>query len=84
MLAGMNSNRIQDGKEAVMSLWTDLLSLHGYPIPHNDDAEVRPPLPPAAVRAEAERLRELIGCPSAGARQPEPPRGPLLGVRGLA
>ncbi|HET6982073.1 MAG TPA: hypothetical protein VFI53_08025 [Myxococcaceae bacterium] len=65
-----------------MSLWTDLLSLHGYPIPHNDDAEVR--RPPAAVRAEAERLRELIGCPSAGPRQPEPLRGPLLGVRGLA
>jgi len=65
-----------------MSLWTDLLSLHGYPVPHNDDAEVR--RPPAAVRAEAERLRELIGCPSPGARQPDPLRGPLLGVRGLA
>ena len=66
-----------------MSLWSDLLSLHGYRIPHNDDAEVRRP-PAAAVRAEAERLREQIGCPSAGAHQPEPLRGPLLGVRGLA
>ena len=65
-----------------MSLWSDLLSLHGYFVPHNDDAEV--PRPPAAVRAEADRLRERIGCPSPGARQPEALRGPLLGVRGLA
>ena len=65
-----------------MSLWSDLLSLHGYRIPpHNDDAEHE--RPGAAARLEADRLRELIGCrPPATPRAQ--PRGPLLGVRGLA
>ena len=65
-----------------MSLWSDLLTLHGYFIPaHNDDAEVEESA--AARRAEADRLRELIGCRSPSTRRPEP-RGPLLGIRGLA
>lgn len=66
-----------------MSIWSDLLSLHGYvirvPEAHNDDAEAA-----AARRAEAaDRLREAIGCRSSSASRPED-RGPLLGVRGLA
>lgn len=65
-----------------MSLWSELLSLHGYLIPpHNDDAEVEQPA--AARRTEADRLRELIGSRSPSTRRPEP-RGPLLGIRGLA
>lgn len=65
-----------------MSLWSDLLSLHGYFTPaHNDDAEVEKPA--VARRAEADRLRELIGCRSPSISRPEP-RGPLLGIRGLA
>ena len=65
-----------------MSVFTDLLSLHGYLIPpHNDDAEAAPP--PTAARVDADRLRELIGCRPPATRRPEP-RGPLLGVRGLA
>ena len=66
-----------------MSLWSDLLSLHGYVTPaHNDDA--RPARGAHANPAEeAERLRELIGCrPSRSPRQE--PRGPVLGVRGLS
>ena len=64
-----------------MSIWSDLLSLHGYvTYPHNDDAE---PERTRAARAEADRLRELIGCRSPSTPTPEP-RGPLLGVRGLA
>ena len=67
-----------------MSLWSGLLSLHGYLThPHNDDAEVE--RPGAARRAEADRLIELIGSrtPSNYCCPPEPSR-PLLGVRGLA
>jgi len=65
-----------------MSIWSDLLSLHGYVIrPHNDDAEAE--RTEAARTAEADRLRELIGCRSPSTPSPEP-RGPLLGVRGLA
>jgi len=65
-----------------MSLWSDLLSLHGYVTHvHNDDAETH--RLDAAHRAEdADRLRELIGSRSPRSPRPEP-RGPLLGVRGL-
>ena len=66
-----------------MSIWSDLLSLHGYTShTHNDDAETR--RMDAAQREEAaDRLRELIGSRSPRVPRPEP-RGPLLGVRGLA
>jgi hypothetical protein len=66
-----------------MSIWSDLLSLHGYLTrahePHNEDAET------AAARRdrEADRLRELIGSRSPSTERPEP-AGPLLGVRGLS
>ena len=65
-----------------MSIWAELLFLHGHftRVPANDDAETRPVAPRRA--ADPERLRELIGCPSAG-RRASPDR-PLLGVRGLA
>jgi hypothetical protein len=65
-----------------MSIWSELLSLHGYVIPaHNDDAETDRP---GTVRCadEADRLREIIGSRSPRNPRPEP-RGPLLGVHGL-
>ncbi|HEY1333049.1 MAG TPA: hypothetical protein VGF31_02260 [Myxococcaceae bacterium] len=65
-----------------MSIWSDLLSLHGYVIrPHNDDAEPARPRP--VTSAEADHLRELIGCRAPSTPRPEP-KGPLLGVHGLA
>jgi hypothetical protein len=68
-----------------MSLWSDLLSLHGHLTHvrevHNDDEAERIA---AERRAEAaEHLREVIGCRSSSARRPAD-QGPLLGVRGLA
>ena len=66
-----------------MSLWSDLLSLHGYVTHvHNDDAETRR-LDAAHCAEAADRLREQIGSRSPTTPRPEP-RGPLLGVRGLA
>lgn len=65
-----------------MSIWSDLLSLHGYVIrAHNDDAEPARPRP--ATSTEADALRELIGCRPPSTPRPEP-KGPLLGVHGLA
>jgi len=66
-----------------MSIWSDLLSLHGHlglaNGPHNEDAETA-----AARRArEADRLRELIVGRSASSERRES-LGPSLGVRGLA
>ncbi len=65
-----------------MSLWSELLFLHGHltRVPANDDVERTGP---ARLAEEADRLRELIGCRSASVPAPQP-RGPLLGVRGLA
>jgi hypothetical protein len=65
-----------------MSIWTDLLSLHGYVTPARTDGARSPKASAPQGLEEADRLRELIGCPSAGSARPEP-RGPLLGVRGL-
>jgi hypothetical protein len=66
-----------------MSIWSELLFLHGHltHVPGPGGTAGHPS--PREVAEEADRLRELIGCPSAGPRRPEP-RGPLLGVRGLA
>jgi hypothetical protein len=71
-----------------MSIWSDLLSLHGHLThvreaheAHNDDEAERIA---AERRAEAaEHLREVIGCRSSSASRPAD-QGPLLGVRGLA
>ena len=65
-----------------MSIWSDLLFLHGFTTHvHNDDAEAG--RMDAAHREEtADRLRELIGSRSPRSPRPEP-RRPLLGVRGL-
>jgi hypothetical protein len=66
-----------------MSIWSDLLSLHGYfTRPHNDNAEVDPSAAARRAAESAERLREVIGCRSSSTHLPEL-RGPLLGVRGL-
>lgn len=67
-----------------MSIWSELLFLHGHltRVPE----QVHPPAEPSSPAPEeaAARLREVIGCPSPrDARRPEP-RGPLLGVKGLA
>ena len=66
-----------------MSIWSDLLFLHGFTThAHNDDADTGRMA--AAHREEtADRLRELIGSRSPRSPRPEP-RRPLLGVRGLA
>ena len=65
-----------------MSIWSELLSLHGY-VTHIHDDPRPPPAGRATAAEEAERLRELIGCrPSSS--PPAELRGPLLGVRGLA
>ncbi|HVP61049.1 MAG TPA: hypothetical protein VMT11_10845 [Myxococcaceae bacterium] len=66
-----------------MSIWTELLFLHGHlaRVPGADGA-ADPPGRTDSAEAAA-RLRESIGCPGASTRRPEP-RGPLLGVRGLA
>jgi hypothetical protein len=71
-----------------MSIWSDLLSLHGHLThvreaheAHNDDEAERIA---AERRAEAaEHLREVLGCRSTSGTRAEP-RGPVLGVRGLA
>ncbi len=66
-----------------MSIWTELLFLHGHlaQVPAaNEDAERRPRMNPIE---EADRLRELLGCRPPSHPRAEP-RGPLLGVRGLA
>jgi hypothetical protein len=68
-----------------MSIWSDLLSLHGHLThvreAHNDDEAERIA---AERRAEAaEHLREVLGCRSPSRDHAEPP-GPVLGVRGLA
>lgn len=66
-----------------MSIWSQLLSLHGYLTHvHNDDAEVNRRDAGRCDEA-ADRLREIIGSRSPGSPRPEP-RGPLLGVRGLS
>ena len=65
-----------------MSIWSELLFLHGHvtsPALTGQQTE-RPS--PREVAEEAERLREIIGCPSAGPRR-EGARGPVIGVRGL-
>jgi len=66
-----------------MGIWTELLFLHGHLTrpPEAEGGADRPQTDPAEA---ADRLRELIGCPAPSQRRPEPPRGPLLGVRGLA
>jgi hypothetical protein len=65
-----------------MSIWTDLLSLHGHlsHLPHSPATTKVSARPTEAE--DADRLRELWGCRSATA-QPEP-RPPIPGVRGLA
>ena len=66
-----------------MSIWSDLLSLHGYVIRvHNDDTETGR-LEAAQSAEAADRLREMIGSRAPTSPRPEP-RGPLLGVRGLS
>ncbi len=66
-----------------MSIWTELLFLHGHV------TRISAVDTPAGHRAQtdpaeaADRLRELIGCPARSQRRKEPP-GPILGVRGLA
>jgi hypothetical protein len=66
-----------------MSIWSELLFLHGHvtSVAGTGQRTERPS--PREVAEEAERLREIIGCPSAGPRRPEG-RGPVLGVKGLA
>jgi len=66
-----------------MSIWSELLSLHGYVIhAHNDDAETERREGGHSAE-DADRLREVIGSRSPRVPRPEP-RGPLLGVHGLA
>ncbi len=67
-----------------MSIWGQLLFLHGYRthLAANEDVETRPaPPPPRPV--DPERLRAILGCWSGGRRE-DPPFRTVLGVRGLA
>jgi len=66
-----------------MSIWSELLFLHGHltRLPEGGDTG-RPDLD--RIRERTERLRDLIGCPGAGAARRQEPSHPLLGVRGLA
>jgi hypothetical protein len=66
-----------------MSIWTELLFLHGHVTRFSPVAPAAGHRPQANPAEDADRLRELIGCPAASQRRPEEPRGPLLGVRGL-
>jgi len=83
-MPGINpSSALKAVKESVMSIWSDLLSLHGYLIPaHNDDAEGE--RTQADRDAEADRLREVIGSRSPSTPPRREARGPLLGVHGLS
>jgi len=83
-MPGINpSSVLKSMKESVMSIWSDLLSLHGYLFPaHNDDAEGD--RSQADRAAEADRLREVIGSRSPSTPPRPEPRGPLLGVHGLS
>ena len=77
-------DRFQDAMEVlVMSIWSELLFLHGHltQVPGSGGAAERPAS--SGQAEEADRLREALGCRSASIPRPEP-RGPLLGVRGLA
>jgi len=65
-----------------MSIWTELLFLHGHLTRPPGEAGTAGHPAPAMDREAVDRLRELIGCPPPNARRPEP--RPLLGVRGLA
>ena len=72
-------DRTQDGEQS-MSIWSELLFLHGHLTRvHEEKAPARPT---HGTEDEAERLREILGCRSASTPRPES-RGPLLGVRGL-
>ncbi|HZW91165.1 MAG TPA: hypothetical protein VFF12_18945 [Myxococcaceae bacterium] len=66
-----------------MSIWSDLLSLHGYVTDVHHDCPEMPRAGACDSAEAADRLRELIGTRSPRHPRPEP-RGPLLGVRGLA
>ena len=84
LAGGYVFDRVQDAMEVlIMSIWSELLFLHGHltHLPGSGGASERPA--PASQAEEADRLRELLGCRSASIPRPEP-RGPLLGVRGLA
>ena len=64
-----------------MSIWSDLLSLHGYVIrPHNDDAEPEQEGGPHRRGGPVARADRL---PLALDSEPRA-SGPVLGVRGLA
>jgi len=65
-----------------MSIWSELLFLHGHVTSPALTGQRTERPSPREVAEEAERLREIIGCPSAGPRR-EGARGPVIGVRGL-
>jgi len=66
-----------------MSIWSELLFLHGHVTSLAGTGQRTERPSPREVAEEAERLREIIGCPSAGPRRADG-RGPVLGVKGLA
>jgi hypothetical protein len=66
-----------------MSIWTELLFLHGH-LTRSPGMDGAPgPHRQTEAAEAADRLRELIGCPAPSQRRPEEPHAPLLGVRGL-
>ncbi len=66
-----------------MSIWSELLYLHGH-LTHHFDSPAPTKVSARSTEAEdADRLRELWGCRSATSPRPEP-RDSIPGVRGLA
>jgi len=65
-----------------MSIWSELLFLHGHLTRPPEAKGGAPADPRPAAQFDADRLRALLGCRAAANRDAEP-RGPLLGVRGL-
>ena len=66
-----------------MSIWSELLFLHGHLTRPPEPQSTASPSARSMDTEDADRLRELLGCRSVANRDQEP-RGPLLGVRGLS
>jgi len=67
-----------------MSIWKELLFLHGYLTHLPGAAGAAPRSPGRETEESAERLRAIVGCRLPPSEPSWPIRGPSLGIRGLA